>query len=223
MTRGPAINSAGPQACVRSVDVNGAQAPHPQYIHFKRAVDPVAIERADQVVDAIDLDAIEANHDIARQKPGLAAGPSGSIWASSAPILLSTPADQRVPPWNRRGLSGHPDIGAAHIAVADDFRQHKLRGIAGDGETDALRAADDGGVDADHLGRGRHQRPAGVAGIERGIGLDHVLDGRPLTERIERPSAETTPAVTVDSKPRGLPIATTNCPRRRLLELPSEA
>ena len=40
---------------------------------------------------------------------------------------------------------------------------------------------------------------------------------RPLTERIERPSADTTPAVTVDSKPRGLPIATTNWPRRRLL------
>src|SRR5882757_11582721 len=46
---------------------------------------------------------------------------------------------------------------------------------------------------------------------------------RPLTERIDRPSAETTPAVTVDSNPKGLPIATTNWPRRRLLELPSEA
>ena len=46
---------------------------------------------------------------------------------------------------------------------------------------------------------------------------------RPLTERIERPSADTTPAVTVDSKPSGLPIATTNWPRRKVLELPSEA
>ncbi|MGY4291276.1 hypothetical protein ACVWXO_010542 [Bradyrhizobium sp. LM2.7] len=46
---------------------------------------------------------------------------------------------------------------------------------------------------------------------------------RPLTERIERPSAETTPAVTVDSKPSGLPIAITSWPRRRLLELPSAA
>src|SRR5438105_4324050 len=46
---------------------------------------------------------------------------------------------------------------------------------------------------------------------------------RPLTERIERPSADTTPAVTVDSNPSGLPIATTSCPRRRLFELPSEA
>ncbi len=46
---------------------------------------------------------------------------------------------------------------------------------------------------------------------------------RPLTERIERPSADTTPAVTVDSKPSGLPIATTSWPRRKVLELPSEA
>ena len=46
---------------------------------------------------------------------------------------------------------------------------------------------------------------------------------RPLIERIERPSAETTPAVTVDSKPSGLPIATTSWPRRNVLELPSEA
>ena len=46
---------------------------------------------------------------------------------------------------------------------------------------------------------------------------------RPLTERIERPSADTTPAVTVDSNPSGLPIATTSWPRRRFFELPSAA
>ena len=46
---------------------------------------------------------------------------------------------------------------------------------------------------------------------------------RPVRERSERPSAETTPAVTVDSKPSGLPIATTSWPRRSLLELPSRA
>src|ERR1700709_2723023 len=45
---------------------------------------------------------------------------------------------------------------------------------------------------------------------------------RPLAERIERPSAETTPDVTVDSKPQGLPIATTNWPRRKFFELPSD-
>ena len=46
---------------------------------------------------------------------------------------------------------------------------------------------------------------------------------RPVRARSERPSAETTPAVTVDSKPSGLPIATTSWPRRSRLELPSVA
>ena len=44
---------------------------------------------------------------------------------------------------------------------------------------------------------------------------------RPDCARSERPSAETTPVVTVDSKPSGLPMAITSCPRLSRLELPS--
>ncbi len=46
---------------------------------------------------------------------------------------------------------------------------------------------------------------------------------RPLRDRNERPSAEMTPAVTVDSKPSGLPMATTSWPRLSALESPSTA
>src|SRR5258708_2297494 len=46
---------------------------------------------------------------------------------------------------------------------------------------------------------------------------------RPDTLRSERPSADTTPAVTVDSKPSGLPIATTTWPRLRRALSPSTA
>jgi hypothetical protein len=46
---------------------------------------------------------------------------------------------------------------------------------------------------------------------------------RPLRERSERPSAETTPVVTVDSKPSGLPMAITSWPRFSRLESPSVA
>ena len=46
---------------------------------------------------------------------------------------------------------------------------------------------------------------------------------RPVRARSERPSAEMTPAVTVDSKPSGLPIATASWPRRSVLESPSVA
>ena len=46
---------------------------------------------------------------------------------------------------------------------------------------------------------------------------------RPVRARRERPSADTTPVVTVDSKPSGLPMAMTSCPRLSSLELPSAA
>ena len=46
---------------------------------------------------------------------------------------------------------------------------------------------------------------------------------RPVRERKLRPSAETTPVVTVDSKPSGLPMAITNWPRFNFLESPSGA
>src|SRR6185312_10531801 len=46
---------------------------------------------------------------------------------------------------------------------------------------------------------------------------------RPERARNERPTAEITPAVTVDSKPSGLPMATTSWPRRNFLESPRRA
>jgi hypothetical protein len=43
------------------------------------------------------------------------------------------------------------------------------------GKTDALGRLDNGGVDADHLGSTIDQRPAAVARVESGIGLNHVV------------------------------------------------
>jgi hypothetical protein len=42
---------------------------------------------------------------------------------------------------------------------------------------------------------------------------------RPDAARSDRPSADTTPAVTGESKPSGLPIATTSWPRRSVRPL----
>ena len=48
------------------MDIDRAQPSHSQHIHRERAADAVAIEHADQIVDAVDLDAVEFDHDIAR-------------------------------------------------------------------------------------------------------------------------------------------------------------
>src|SRR5216683_6836997 len=46
------------------VNVDRPQPAHAQYIHLKRAIDPVAIERSDQIVDAVNLNAVQLDHDI---------------------------------------------------------------------------------------------------------------------------------------------------------------
>lgn len=115
------------------MDVDLAQAAHPQHIHLELPVDPVAIERADQIVDAV-VDAVEPDATSPGSKPAFAAGLSGSICASSAPIVLSTPATTACRAGPARS-AGNTDMSAADIAVTDDLRQHELRGVAGDRKT----------------------------------------------------------------------------------------
>src|SRR6266436_5963113 len=97
------------------MDVDGAQTSHPQHIHFERAVDPVAIERADQIVYAVDLHAIETDHDIAGQKPGPGRRPVRFDLRQQRAHLVVDAGDNRMPPRNRRGLAGNTDIGAPLI------------------------------------------------------------------------------------------------------------
>ena len=75
----------------------------------------------------------------------------------------------------------------------------------------ALRV--DRGVDADDSPVDVEQRAAGVAGVDRGVGLDEVGERAALLfDGTERPRAETTPVVTVCSRPNGLPMAMTVSP-----------
>src|SRR5256714_4583299 len=80
---------------------------------------------------------------------------------------------------DRPGLTGDPQIGADHAAVANQHRYDALSGVARHGKTDALGHSDDRRIDADHLAAGIDQRAARIPGIERGIGLDDVLNGAP--------------------------------------------
>ena len=77
-------------------------------------------------------------------------------------------------------------------------------------------------VDADHAAVGVEQRAARVAGVDRGVGLDHVGD-REAVGRLDLAlrAPDTMPVVTVRLKPNGLPIATTGSPTCALEESPS--
>src|SRR4051812_27957102 len=75
------------------------------------------------------------------------------------------------------GLAADAEVAAANASILDQPARDPTREVAGNGETDALRGADDGRVDADHFATGVEQRATRVAGIQRRIGLDDVVDG----------------------------------------------
>src|SRR6056297_2054741 len=63
------------------------------------------------------------------------------------------------------------------LAAVDELVGDGGRGLDRDGEPDpgaVATAGEDGGVDADDLATGVDQRPAGVARVDRRVGLDHV-------------------------------------------------
>jgi hypothetical protein len=80
------------------------------------------------------------------------------------------------PPIDRLRLPGEAEVAADDPPLAQQLGHHPFRGVDGHGKADPLGAADDRRRDADHTAGTVHQRTAAVARIERGIGLDDVLD-----------------------------------------------
>lgn len=100
-----------------------------------------------------------------------------------------------------------------------ELRQHLLDLVDGDDETDALSLRVDGGVDANDVPVQVNDRVAGIAGIDRGIGLYEVVQALgPKSSTSERYFAEMTPTDTDFWRPKGLRTAMTQLPMRMASE-----
>ena len=110
---------------------------------------------------------------------------SGSTVAIITALCWARPGRMLPPARERELLRGDADIGPPHPAVPHQFAEHEIGRVRRNREADALRAHDDRGVDADNLAVRGDQRTAGIAGIERGVGLDHVVD-QPARARPQR-------------------------------------
>jgi hypothetical protein len=82
------------------MNLNRAQAPHAQYVQFKRAIDAVAIKYPDQIVDAINIDATQLDHHVARQQTRPRRGAVRFDLSQQGTILFSIPATRAC----RRGI-----------------------------------------------------------------------------------------------------------------------
>ncbi len=104
-------------------------------------------------------------------------------------------ATQTVSDTRRQRVGYHPrgQLGPVDTAMSDE-RADETPGcrIEWHGQAEALPEAgpDERGVDAHHAGVAGRQGAAAVAGVERGVGLDHALDdvGAAPVDRGERPT-----------------------------------
>ena len=152
------------------------------------------------------------------RRPARSAGLPGTTSTTSTPVRV---APLRARLWRQRPRpAGDADVGAAHAALAHQRADDAARrGVDRDGEAEA--DAGDRGVDADHAAEAVDERAARVARVQRGVGLDDVVDdarrparrARAASGRARRPRRRSpSPA-----KPCGLPIATTSWPTRSVL------
>ncbi len=91
---------------------------------------------------------------------------------------------------NRPILSLEAEKTTNDLPVADQPRHYPFDRIAGYGKADALCGHNHSGIDPDDFSAAVDQGPAGISGVERGIGLNNVFD-QPPAESPQRTSQRT--------------------------------
>ncbi len=108
----------------------------------------------------------------------------------------------------------HAELAAVHLPGLDQLLHDRADHVRGDREADADVAAglrQDHRIDADQVAVEPDQRAAGIARIDRGIGLDEVLEAVAADARAAERAhdARRSPCA---ASPNGLPIAITKSP-----------
>src|SRR4029077_15731066 len=120
--------------------------------------------------------AVELDYDIAFAQAGVRSRAGGrhrndQHAAGSAQLVMA-----HQPAVQRHVLAADPDVAAPDFAFFNQPARNEFRRVDADGEADPLGGKNHGGIDADDLTSGVDQRAAGVAGVQRGVGLDDVIN-----------------------------------------------
>ena len=130
--------------------------------------------------------------------PAAAAGESLSIVSTRTPDSWTQLEVTNDAPRQRQCLAADAEPGAAHAALANQRDRHALGGVDAAIAKQMPCAGRITAVLTPITSPARiDQRTAGVARVERRVGLDDVVEQAAGLARIDRPSALTMPAVTV--------------------------
>ncbi len=156
--------------------------------HRRRLTDAIARQQSMEIVDPRDRFVGEPQNHVAVPKAGGDGGAVGLDRRNQDRRGSRQLVGARERSRHGHVLSGHAHVTASDVTIANQLCRHEPRRVAGNREAQSLSRQNHRGIDADHFAAGGHQRPAGVAGIERRIGLNHVVH-QPARARAQR-SAE---------------------------------
>src|SRR5579863_4881576 len=126
--------------------------------HWRGHADALVRQQSLQVIDAADRLLRELGDDVpgpqSSPRGGTARGDVGDEHAASAAQV----AELDPAPRELHRLASHTDVAPPDAPVAQETRDHEVRGVDRDGEADPLRARDDGGIDPDDLAARVHQQ-----------------------------------------------------------------
>ncbi len=121
--------------------------------------------------------AVHAEDHVTRLQTGLRRGAVGRNAAHQR--AFRTVQSDGLRDRRRHFLDRDTKIRAGHVSIVHDLVHDGSGEVDGHRETDSLIAArsfgENGGVDADQFAAVVHERAAGVAGIDRRVGLDEVF------------------------------------------------
>src|SRR5262249_51857734 len=132
-----------------------------------------------QIPRALHLLAVELDEDVTGLQPGLGRGAvADDVRDEHTLVVLRV---ERLGQLRCQRLDGDPKPAARDFSLGQQLGVDLPGHVRWNGKADAGAAGDDRCVDADDLALHVHEWAAGVAGIDRGVGLDEVVE-RALTD-----------------------------------------
>src|SRR5467141_494594 len=174
-----------------------------------RAADRGHAEQPVYLVDAVHLRSVQADQDVAGAEPGAGSGLFRHHLQQLHAGLLSNAEVAGDPPIEGPRLGREPEYPAPDAAVLHQLAQHPAAGVDGHGKAEPLAPRITAVLIPTTRAWLSTRGPPLLPGF-RATSLWMIASiNRPSCARSVRPSALTTPALTVNEKPSGLPMATT--------------
>src|SRR5438105_10089566 len=133
-------------------------------------------QQAMQIIDSGDGPSIERDYDVGFTQACASRRATLGGGQNYYPGLLGKIIEANQPPMKRHGLGLNPDVAAANFAMLQQASGDKFRGIDADCEAQALSAHNGRSVHSDYASVRTDQWSTGIARVQRGIGLNDVVD-----------------------------------------------